>query len=304
MASAGTFNDSLERAQELFVLRKFDESLSIVLKQLTAFEQLTAGKANDHVCDRGYQCGCIAPVTLLVQILYESGRAAEVSTVLQNYYERPEMEVPFDVLCVWVNCLVAAGHMREAESVLKSYVRATHWVLESRTVNKNDTTNHPHPPVSPMIKGARPPVKSPSGNALHRAQSGVAIDLEAPGYSLTTLEFECVMELLIFRVVLPLRGAEQAKRLLSSDHRLSKEKKQTMLEILERRRVADSLATPAPVGSPAESTAVVPESAGQSPLSSLPFGRYLPYIGAGLAALAAVYFIARRRRVKATIVKA
>jgi len=112
--------------EKLFVLRRFDEALFLTYSALLdlskdiSHDARNKGKAKyhaediaqelmlmDHRCASCDDCPCIAMLSLLVQILYEMGRARDAIPCVSNFYG-DILKTPYDVLFLCVNLLINA----------------------------------------------------------------------------------------------------------------------------------------------------------------------------------------------------
>lgn len=114
--------DLRESIEKLFLLRRFEEALQLSYVALLDIceDPDTKKKGKErlrlcrvevgniaaellnlhHRCNRPEDCECVAIISLVVQILYEVGKAQEVILCVTNFYG-DLLKTPYDVLFLW-----------------------------------------------------------------------------------------------------------------------------------------------------------------------------------------------------------
>jgi hypothetical protein len=196
--------------EQLFLLRRFEEALEMayfILSDLCLRDEdedkihknkhpaQTQDESLDpqvkilrlqHNCKDNEICGCSSVVVLVVQILYEMGRAGLATPFACRFY-RDVSCVPYDIVFVCVNLLVnSLSNFTEAKRILTT-------VLDKNKINQQGLITVPP------------------------CQKAVVYTLE---------QREILMEFLLFHVLVPHNETQEALHILSEDKTLSLQKKE------------------------------------------------------------------------------
>lgn len=96
---------SIEAAEELFLLGKFQDVLNMCEAHLERLpkvteHQLSSSTSSASDSERDHYEDSIAPISLMIQSLFELHRSSEVMSVVLKFYREMDL-VPTQILLIW-----------------------------------------------------------------------------------------------------------------------------------------------------------------------------------------------------------